>query len=73
MSNYNLVKEVFEMYDDEDILNDFLNEFEVGKDISKKEFVEFSKRYIDDMSEMIYIRKNWKYIVSGGDESVFED
>jgi hypothetical protein len=72
MSNYNLVKKVFEMYDDEEVLNDFLNEFEVGKDISKKEFGDFSNRYIDDMSEVIFIYRNWKYVESGGDESMFE-
>jgi len=72
MSNYNLVKKVFEMYDDEEVLNDFLNEFEVGKNISREEFGEFSYRYIDDMSEVIFIYRNWKYVESGGDESMFE-
>jgi hypothetical protein len=72
MSNYNLVKKVFEMYDDDEVLNDFLNEFEVGKNISREEFGEFSYRYIDDMSEVIFIYRNWKYVESGGDESMFE-
>ena len=73
MSNYDLVKEVIESYEDEEILNDFLDEFEIGKDISKDEFVEFCNRYIDDMSEAYYIGLNWKYIKSGGDESVFDE
>jgi hypothetical protein len=72
-SNYDLVKEIFESYDSEEVLNDFLNEFEVGEDISREEFSEFSHRYIDDMSEVIFIYRNWRYIESGGDESVFDE
>jgi hypothetical protein len=72
-SNYDLVKEVIESYEIEDVLNDFLNKFEIGKNIKKKDYIEFCSKYIDDMSEMYYIELNWKYIRSGGDESVFEE
>ena len=72
-SNYDLVKEVIESYEIEDVLNDFLNKFEIGKNIKKKDYIEFCSEYIDDMSEMYYIELNWKYIRSGGDESVFEE
>ena len=71
--NYDLVLEVVEFYDDEEIMDDFKNEFEEGKNISKKSFVEFFNRFIDDMSEVEFIKKNWKYVKSGGDWSVLED
>ena len=71
--NYDLVLEVVEFYDDEEIMDDFKNEFEEGKNISKKSFVEFFNRFIDDMSEVEFIKKNWKYVKSGGDWSILED
>jgi hypothetical protein len=72
-SNYDLVLEIVESYEAEDILNDFKNEFEEGNDISKSKFVEFFNKYIDDMSETYYIGLNWKYVKSGGDESVYDE
>jgi hypothetical protein len=72
-SNYDLVLEIVESYEMEDILNDFNNEFEKGSNISKSEFVEFFNKYIDDMSETYYIGLNWKYVNSGGDESVYDE
>ena len=71
-SNYDLMLEVIESYEDENILNDFLNIFKVGKNISKVDYFIFCENYIDDMSELYYIKLNWKYIKSGGDESVFD-
>lgn len=71
-TNYELVKEIIENYEYEDMMEDFLNEFEEGEDICKEEFVEFCSRYIDDMSETRFIKINWEYIKSGGDESVWE-
>ena len=72
-SNYDLVLEIIESYDDEEILSDFKDRFIEGKNISKKDYEEFCYEYIDDMSEMYYIKLNWKYIKSGGDESVFDN
>ena len=72
-SNYDLVLEIVESYEMEDILNDFNSEFEKGSNISKSEFVEFFNKYIDDMSETYYIGLNWKYVNSGGDESVYDE
>ena len=46
--SYDYVKEVIESYEDEEILNDFLNEFEVGKDISYEDYYDFCYNYIDD-------------------------
>jgi hypothetical protein len=72
-SNYELVLEVIENYDDEEILKDFKSEFKKGENIKKKDYVDFCFRYIDDISERYYINLNWKYIKSGGDESVFDN
>ena len=73
-SNYDLVLEVIENYDSEDILNNFKNEFEEGSNISESDYFWFCENYImDDLSEMIYIKLNWKYIKSGGDESVYDE
>ena len=71
--NYDLVLEIVEFYEDEEIMDDFKNEFEEGKNVSEKSFVEFFNRFIDDMSEVEFIKKNWKYVESGGDWSVLED
>ena len=72
MAPYADVESVIRAYEDDNILNDFIEEFK-GKDmISKKEFFDFSQRYYDDMSELAYTRANWKYITTG-DESVFDD
>jgi len=72
-SNYDLVLEIVESYEAEDIMNDFKEEFEVGSNISKSEFFEFFNKYIDDMSETYYIGLNWKYVNSGGDDSVYDN
>ena len=65
--NYDLVLEVVEFYEDEEIMDDFKNEFKEGENVSKKSFVEFFNRFIDDMSEVEFIKNNWKYVESGGD------
>lgn len=73
MSNYKLVLEIIESYEDESVLNDFKSKFKEGENVSKEEYFEFCKEYIDDMSDMYYIKLNWKYIESGGDEDVFDE
>jgi hypothetical protein len=72
-SNYDLVKEVVKFYEDEEIMNDFNDEFEKGIDISRYEFFEFFSKFIDDMSESEYIKNNWIYVENGGDWSVLKD
>jgi hypothetical protein len=57
--SYDYVKEVIESYEDEEILKDFLNEFEVGFEISYEDYFSFCYMYIDDMSETYYINCNW--------------
>ena len=48
--DYNFVKEIIESYEDEEILNDFLEEFEEDKEINYKDYFDFCYNYIDDMS-----------------------
>jgi len=57
--DYLFVKEIIESYENEEVLNDFLNKFEVGKEISYNEYYNFCYDYIDDMSEIYYINNNW--------------
>ena len=57
--DYLFVKEIIESYENEEILKDFLNKFEVGKEISYDEYYDFCLNYIDDMSEIYYINNNW--------------
>lgn len=70
---YSLVLEIVESYEDEMILNSFLEEFEEGEDVSRDKYDKFCMRFIDDVSEEYYVRLNWKYIISGGDESVYDE
>lgn len=70
---YSLVLEIVESYEDEMILNSFLEEFEEGEDVSRDKYDEFCMRFIDDVSEEYYVRLNWKYIISGGDWSVYDE
>ena len=72
-SNYYLVLEVIESYEDESVLSDFKDRFVEGENVSESDYFDFCGRYIDDVSEEYYIKLNWKYIKSGGDESVFDD
>lgn len=60
--DYNFVKEIIESYEDEEILNDFLNEFEKDKEIKYKDYFDFCYNYIDDMSEVDYIKGNWNEV-----------
>mgnify|MGYP001344370713 CR=1 FL=1 len=64
---------VIESYEDEEVLNDFKERFEEGEDVSKEDYFDFCGGYVDDMSEGYYIRKNWEYILSEGDMSVFDE
>jgi hypothetical protein len=60
--DYNFVKEIIESYEDEEILNDFLNEFEEDKEIKYEDYFDFCYNYIDDMSEVDYIKGNWNEV-----------
>ena len=72
-SNYYLVLEVIDSYNDERVMNDFMDRFVEGENISYEDYEDFCGRYIDDVSEGYYIRMNWKYIESDGDMSVYDN
>jgi hypothetical protein len=71
-TNYNLVLSVVKSHEDDEILDDFNNTFQQGQNITRKEFFDFFEQYMDDMSELSDIEKNWKFVESGGDYSVFD-
>ena len=70
---YEWVLNVIESYEDEEVLSDFKERFKEGEDVSKEDYFDFCDDYVDDVSEGYYIRKNWEYIMSGGDMSVFDE
>jgi hypothetical protein len=72
-NNYELVLQIIESYENEEILNDFKSKFKVGENIKKKDYMLFCIEYMDDISEMYYIKLNWKWIKKGGDDSVYDN
>lgn len=72
-SNYDLVLEVIKSYEMDFVLEDFKNEFVEGKNVSEKDYYSFCNKYVDDVSEEYDIYLNWKFIESGGDESVYDN
>ena len=72
-TNYDLVLQIVKSHEDDDVLNDFNNAFQQGQNITKDEFFNFFEQYMDDMGELSDIEKNWKFVESGGDYSVFDD
>jgi hypothetical protein len=66
-SNYDLVLRVFKSYEMDIVLEDFKNSFVEGENISRKDYVIFCSKYVDDAGEGYYIDLNWKFIESGGD------
>ena len=72
-SNYYLVLEVIDSYNDERVMNDFMDRFVEGENISYEDYEDFCGGYIDDVSEGYYIRMNWKYIESNGDMSIYDE
>lgn len=69
VANYEDVLSIFESYEDEDILNDFINEFPEGEPINRTQYDNFAMDYIDDMSEVSLIQANW---ISIWDDDIYE-
>lgn len=67
--SYEDVLYIIDSYEDEKIKNDFKARFPKDKNISKKDYFQFAYDYIDDLSEVDYIKANW---ISLTDEDVFE-
>lgn len=72
-NNYELVKEIIKSYEMDLIVKEFVKSFKVGENIKYKDYYDFCMKYVDDISEIYYIDLNWKYINSGGDESVYDE
>ena len=66
-SNYDLVLRVFKSYEMDIVLEDFKNSFVEGENVSRKDYVRFCSKYVDDSGEGYYIDLYWKFIESGGD------
>jgi hypothetical protein len=66
---YEDVLDIIESYEDEDILNDFVNEFPEGEPINRTQYNDFVMNYIDDMSEVSFIQANW---VNIWDDDIYE-
>ena len=69
MAPYEDVLDIIESYEDEDILNDFINDFPEGEPINRTQYDDFVMDYIDDMSEVSFIQANW---VSIWDDDIYE-
>jgi len=67
--SYDEVLEVIKSYEDKNMLNDFINEFPQGKDISRNDYGQFCMQYVDDMSEQQYVQANW---ISITDPDIYE-
>ena len=66
---YEDVLDIIESYEDEDILNDFINDFPEGEPINRTQYDDFVMDYIDDMNEVSFIQANW---VSIWDDDIYE-
>jgi hypothetical protein len=60
MKSFDLVKKIIEGYEDNNILNDFLNEFSNKEVITFDEYLEFNMKYVNGgCDEEYYIKYNW--------------
>ena len=58
--SFKIVKNIIEGYEDEKILNDFLEEFDNKKRINYEEFINFNMKYVNGgCDEEYYINWNW--------------
>jgi hypothetical protein len=69
VASYKDVLDIIEYYEDESILDDFKSKFPEGEDISKDDYIDFTIDFIDDISEVKYIKANW---ISIFDDTVYE-
>ena len=66
---YEDVLNIIESYEEENILDNFKSTFPPGKPIKKQDYVKFAESWMDDLSELEYVKANW---VSITDDEVFE-
>jgi hypothetical protein len=69
VASYKDVLDIIEYYEDESMLDDFKSEFPEGEEISKDDYIDFTIDFIDDISEVTYIKANWINIF---DDTVYE-
>jgi hypothetical protein len=67
--SYEDVLEVIKSYEDDDMLDAFKAKFPKNKNISRKDYSNFTMDMIDDMSETSYIQANW---ISISDPDVYD-
>lgn len=56
--SYNEVLGIIESYEDENILDDFIARFPEGEDFSRSNYINFVMNWVDDLSEVAYIKAN---------------
>jgi hypothetical protein len=60
MKSFKFVKSIIESYEDNNILNDFLNEFSNKNEITFVEYLNFNMKYVNGgCDEEYYIKYNW--------------
>jgi hypothetical protein len=60
MKSFEFVKSIIGSYEDNNILNDFLNEFSGKKEITFDEYLKFNMKYVNGgCDEEYYIIDNW--------------
>ncbi len=69
VASYKDVLDIIEYYEDESMLDDFKSEFPEGENISKDDYIDFTIEFIDDISEVKYIKANWVNIF---DDTIYE-
>jgi hypothetical protein len=68
-ASYKDVLSVIEDHEDDDMLDNFKAEFPEGEPVNKEDYMSFTLKFIDDMSEAAFIKANW---ISIFDEDVYE-
>ena len=68
-ASYDEVLDIADSYGDYAILDAFQGTFSEDEEVSKKDYFKFFSNYIDDMSDVEYIKANW---ISIFDEDIFD-
>lgn len=74
-SKWDLALEVARL-DSKEVEEDFLKTFpDENVEITRKQFIDFFLNHVSEVNttEIEYIKKNWEWVESGGDYSVFDD
>jgi hypothetical protein len=69
IASYDEVLDIADSYGDYAILDAFQGTFSEDEEVSKKDYFKFFSNYIDDMSDVEYIKANW---ISIFDEDIFD-